>query len=117
MIIQSTMNVGEAAQSGQQVSSPGAKDVAAAPPVAASPPPDPSPQQLKAAVDKINQSLQQPATNNLQFNIDPNTQRAVVTVVDTQTGDVIRQFPSKEVLAIAEAIKQLPKGIMVNQKA
>jgi flagellar protein FlaG len=77
---------------------------------------EPSPQQVKQAVDSINRAVQ-PANSNLEFSIDPGTQRLVVKVVDTQTGDLIRQIPSKEVLAIAESIGQYQKGLLLSQKA
>ena len=114
MIIQNAMNVGQAAQPGLPVGEQQASRVTATAPAAASP--EPTPQELKHAVDNINKSLQ-PTSSNLQFNIDPGTQRAVVKVVDTSTGDVIRQIPSKEVLAIAESIDQLNKGLLLSQKA
>lgn len=114
MIIQNTMNVGQAVQPGLQVGEQQVSKVAATPPAATAP--EPTPQQLKHAVDSINKSLQ-PSASNLEFNIDPNTQRAVVKVVDTSTGDVIRQIPSKEVLAIAESIDQFNKGLLLSQKA
>ncbi|HZV54878.1 MAG TPA: flagellar protein FlaG [Rhodocyclaceae bacterium] len=78
--------------------------------------PEPSPQQLKQAVDGINLALQ-PTNSNLEFNIDPGTKRLVVRVVDKTTGDVIRQFPSKEILAIAESIGQYQKGLLLRQEA
>lgn len=115
MIIQNTINLGQAAQPGPQIGEHLAK-TAASTPVAAAPAPEPTKQQLKQAVDNINKSLQ-PSASNLEFNIDPSTQRAVVRVVDTNTGDVIRQIPSKEVLAIAESIDQLNKGLLLSQKA
>jgi len=78
--------------------------------------PEPSPQQLKQAVDGINLALQ-PSNSNLEFNIDAGTKRLVVKVVDTATGDVIRQIPSKEILAIAESIGQYQKGLLLRQEA
>jgi flagellar protein FlaG len=116
MIIQNTINIGQAVQPGLQVGEQQISRVATTPPAAATTAAEPTPQQLKHAVDSINKSLQ-PSASNLEFNIDPGTQRAVVKVVDTSTGDVIRQIPSKEVLAIAESIDQLNKGLLLSQKA
>ena len=54
--------------------------------------------------------------NNLQFTVDEDTGIDVVKVVDTDTKEVIRQFPSEEILAIAKAIDQL-QGLLVKDKA
>ncbi len=43
---------------------------------------------------------------NLNFSVDEGTGRSVITVTDTQTGDVIRQIPAKEVLAVANLIRE-----------
>jgi len=43
---------------------------------------------------------------NLKFSIDEGSGRSVVTVTDTQTGDVIRQIPAKEALAVANLIRE-----------
>jgi flagellar protein FlaG len=77
---------------------------------------EPSPQQLRQAVDSINRAVRQ-SSSNLEFSIDPGTKRPVVKVVDIETGDVIRQIPSKEILAIAESIGQYQKGLLLRQEA
>jgi flagellar protein FlaG len=62
----------------------------------------------------------QPANSNLQFSIDPGTQRVIVKIVDAETGDVIRQLPPKVVLAIAAQIDQElagKKGLLLSQTA
>jgi flagellar protein FlaG len=76
----------------------------------------PSPSELKASVDKINQDLKQNAVN-LDFSLDKNTNESVVKVIDSSTGDVITQFPSKEALAISESIANKQKGALVSSKA
>lgn len=70
---------------------------------------------LRRATEKINQTIKMMA-NNLQFTVDEDTGIDVVKVVDTETKDVIRQFPSEEVLAIAKALDQL-QGLLVKEKA
>lgn len=72
--------------------------------------------QLKAAIDKMNQAMQQ-SNINLEFSIDRDSHRTLVKVVDSQTGETIKQFPSKEVLAISQAIDQFQKGSLFKQKA
>ncbi|BBP00871.1 flagellar protein FlaG [Sulfuriferula nivalis] len=92
----------------------------------ASPAPTPTPapapeksatsQQLHAAVDTMNHAMAQ-SNQSLQFSVDTETKRPVVTVVDSQTGDVIMQFPSKAILAIAHSIDQYQSGMLLNHKA
>ena len=43
---------------------------------------------------------------DLQFQASESTHSAVITVHDTETGKLIRQIPSKEMIAIAEYIAQ-----------
>jgi len=52
----------------------------------------------------------------LQFNIDDETGKTIVKVVDATTNELIRQFPSEEMLSIAKAIDQM-KGLLIQQKA
>lgn len=79
----------------------------------------PSPQQLSVAVDSINQAIQQ-SNQSMEISVDFNTKIPVVRLLDTVTGELIRQIPSKEVLAIASSIDQFLKfqrGLLLNQKA
>lgn len=77
----------------------------------------PSSGQLQNAVDGINLAMRQ-ANQNLEFSVDTSTNKPVVKMVDTQTGDLIRQFPSEETLAIARSIDQFlqRQGLLLNQK-
>lgn len=78
----------------------------------------PSEQQVKVAVDSINHALKQ-ADKSLQLSIDPGTKSPVVKMIDSQTGELVRQYPSKEVLAIAQGIDQFLKhqGTLFKQEA
>lgn len=76
----------------------------------------PSSEQLKNVVDNINKSLRQ-SNRNLEFSVDDTTQKQLVKLVDTETGDVIRQFPSEEALAISRAIDQFQQGTLLKQEA
>ena len=77
---------------------------------------EPSAAQLQDAVDSINQAMKQ-ANSNLEFSIDRDTKKTIVKVVEAQTGTVIKQFPSEEVIAISKAIDSYQKGWLVEQKA
>lgn len=76
----------------------------------------PSVPQLKNAVDSINKFLQQ-SNRNIQFSVDADTQRTVVKLIDSDTGDVIRQYPSKEVLEISRSIENMQQGMLLRQQA
>jgi flagellar protein FlaG len=86
------------------------------------PPQQPSPEQLKNAVASINQAMRL-SNRSLEFSVDPNTKAPVVKLTDTETGALISQYPSKEVLAIAQSIDeylsqhQTQPGLLLKQKA
>ena len=48
----------------------------------------------------------------LQFSVDAETGRTVVTVRDPSTGEVIRQIPDAEALRIAQALGQQPNALI-----
>lgn len=75
----------------------------------------PSPEQVSQAVQKINQSLQLQEAG-LEFSIDPDSNRAIVKVIDQKTKDVIRQMPSEATLEIAKALDNF-KGLLIRQRA
>lgn len=61
---------------------------------------------LSKAIATVNESLNR-AGSSLQFVIDSETDVAVVSMVDAETGEVIRQIPSEEALAITRAIDEM----------
>lgn len=76
----------------------------------------PSPEELKASVDMINQEIKK-IHINLDLSIDKNTKESVVKITDTSTGDIVMQFPSKEALAVSEAVANKNKGAFLKEKA
>ncbi len=66
-----------------------------------------APAKVEKAVTDINQYVQT-VSRDLQFSLSEELPlgRAVVKVLDTETKEVIRQFPAEEALAIAERINQ-----------
>ena len=54
---------------------------------------------------------------NLSFSVDGTTGYQVVRVTNPQTGEVVRQLPSEELLKIAESMQQTGNSGLVNQKA
>jgi len=49
--------------------------------------------------------------SELAISMDKETQRIVVKVLDSKTKEVIRQIPSKELLALAENLQRTGSGI------
>ena len=77
---------------------------------------------IESAVSEINDFVQ--ATNRqLNFSVDERSETAVVKVTDSESGDIIRQIPSEEVLALSERIKELQNdvgtavGVLFNKQA
>lgn len=59
---------------------------------------------VRNAAKKLNEFTEKIQTN-LSFSVDEGSGRSIITVTDTQTGDVIRQIPAKEALAVANLIR------------
>lgn len=79
----------------------------------------PTTAQLQSAVDNINKAMKQ-SNANIEFSIDKDTKQQIIKVVESQTGEVIRQFPSEEILAISRAIdhmQEMQQGLLVKQQA
>ncbi|WP_018983441.1 flagellar protein FlaG [Salinimonas chungwhensis] len=76
---------------------------------------------LPEAVNAVSDFLQA-KNRDLTFSIDEETERSIVKVVDSQSGKLIRQIPSEEVLALAERIKSLHDdigsrvGVLINNE-
>ena len=76
----------------------------------------PSSEQVRQTVEAMKQVLKPIVANALDFSIDKESGKTVVRVTDAETGDMIRQIPSEELLAIAHSLDKL-QGILLKQKA
>ena len=76
----------------------------------------PTPAQVQNAVDSLNKAMKQ-INANVEFSIDSDTKQTVIKVVESKTGDVIRQFPSEEILSVAREIDRVQQGLLLKQKA
>lgn len=74
-----------------------------------------TPTQVESAVHEINASLQTRSIS-LQFEVDQDTDKLIVKVVDRANGVVIRQIPSEEVVRIAKVMGEAP-GLLMNEQA
>jgi len=74
-------------------------------------------QEAKKLVEQGNKLLEN-VQRNLQFKLDETTKQIVLTVTDRKTGDIIKQVPSKELLALARQIQEAegkPGGLIQGQ--
>jgi len=76
----------------------------------------PSDLQLQKSLDHINTVLLQ-SNINIQFNVDASSKQPILKLTDTQTGEVLRQFPTDAALSISHAIDQFQQGMLLSQKA
>ena len=70
---------------------------------------------LTEAVDKINEMMQQ-GKQMLTFQLDDDSGRMVVRVIDSQSKEVVRQIPSEETINFAKYVDGLV-GLIFNKKA
>lgn len=84
-------------------------------PKATTPPEQPSQEQVKRAVDALRESMKQSSSSNLQFSIDGDTGQTIVRVTDRQTGELIRQIPSEELLELAKSLDRM-QGVLLRQQ-
>jgi flagellar protein FlaG len=76
----------------------------AAPPAAPAPKADEAPaQSLDQAVQELAEHVAQSGAE-LNFRIDEDSGRVVVSIIDARDGTVLRQMPSEEALRIARAL-------------
>ena len=73
------------------------------------------PQAVKDAVAAANEAMKS-IKSELDFSVDDDTGKTVVRVIDKQTGTLIRQMPSREMLEIAKALDRL-QGLLVSNSA
>lgn len=74
-----------------------------------------SEEKLAATVSKLNKQTQQ-VHRDLQFVIDRQSGSVVVQVVDTQNKEVIRQIPSKDMMALRHQLEEL-SSLLFHTKA
>lgn len=80
-------------------------------------------EQIEETVSDLN-SFVQNVQRGIQFSVQEDTGRSIITVTDKDTGDVIRTFPSEDVLAMAAYLAEnkaqsedAARGLLVNESA
>ncbi|MFI5445971.1 flagellar protein FlaG [Polaromonas sp. UC242_47] len=74
---------------------------------------DATPVQTENALREVNASLK---AIGLEFEVDEDTDKMVVKVIDKETGELIRQMPSEEVIRIAKVLGKM-QGMLVRETA
>ena len=67
-------------------------------------------QEIESAVDEVSEFVQA-QNRNLNFSFNEESNRSVVKVTDSETGELIRQIPSEEVLKLSEKIRDLQTDV------
>ncbi len=62
------------------------------------------------------QEVAQPDASTLEFHTDAETGRVVVKIIDSATGELVRQIPMEEMLALAKSLDRL-QGLLLKTKA
>ena len=74
--------------------------------------------EISEAVTRINEIVQS-VQRDLSFNVDEDSGQTIIRVVDSGSGELIRQIPSEEALAIALQLRDLEKdavnGVEIGQ--
>ena len=105
--------IAAAAGPAAQTEPPRATRAAAVP--ASAPQPAQDPKRVAQALAVLNRAMAA-LSREVEFTSDQQTGHTVVRVVDRQTQEVIRQFPSQEMLSITHALDRL-QGLLFQQKA
>ncbi|MEX1198419.1 MAG: flagellar protein FlaG [Pseudohongiellaceae bacterium] len=73
---------------------------------------EPQKDELLKPVERINEALQ---SYDVQFRLSEHDSRVITSVIDRESGDVIRQIPAEAVLRIAERLPEL-QGLLLQEK-
>lgn len=77
--------------------------------------PKPNSQELQNLVEQANVTLQG-RFSDLKFTVAEGTDVPVVRIEDSETGELIRQVPSEAMVAIARALDEAQRGMMLEEK-
>lgn len=74
-----------------------------------------SKEEVESAVTKLNDFVQT-VQRNLQFNLDDASGKTIITVVDKQTSEVVRQIPDDVAIKLAQDLQQSEPLSLFNAK-
>lgn len=76
---------------------------------------NPSLNEVVDAINSVEESLRI-FTQKVNFSVDKDTGRFLIKVIDSESGDVIREIPPERVLKISQQIKEI-LGLLFDEKA
>jgi len=82
---------------------------------ASAPAPTPTKDQVEQAAARVKEVLRG-TTSRLEIEIDPDLRKAVIRILDGESGEIIRQIPSQEILDLARHLDD-PKGLLIRERA
>jgi flagellar protein FlaG len=68
---------------------------------------------IQEAIDRLNQQVKANG-RDLSFQMDEEINRPIITVRNIETGEVVRQIPSEEIIRMAHSIEE-GKGLLFNE--
>lgn len=68
---------------------------------------------IQEAIERLNQQLKANG-RDLSFQMDEEINRPIITVRNIETGEVVRQIPSEEIIRMAHSIEE-GKGLLFNE--
>ncbi len=68
---------------------------------------------IQEAIDRLNQQLKANG-RDLSFQMDEELNRPIIIVRNIETGEVVRQIPSEEIIRMAHSIEE-GKGLLFNE--
>lgn len=71
---------------------------------------------LSEAVSKI-QDYVQNLHRELHFTVDENSGRTIITVINAETDEIIRQIPPEEILALSRHLEEMTEGVLLSVQA
>lgn len=70
-------------------------------------------QNLQEAIERLNQQVKANG-RDLSFQMDETIDRPIITVRNIETGEVVRQIPSEEIIRMAHTLEE-GKGLLFNE--
>ncbi len=71
-------------------------------------------EEIESVIGELNQFIQIFNTK-IAFEIDKETKKTILRIVDVETNEIIRQIPPEELLKISKRISEL-LGLIINEK-
>lgn len=69
-------------------------------------------EQLSTAIDDITEYLDN-IDRKLEFRLDSDTGRTIITVLDAETDEIVRQIPAKEVVEMARYLSEVSPDVVL----